>query len=446
MPKKDKQPVQEPTDMDDKENEHPSTSRTSKFKEGTMNSTNSINAPPDELWKGLEIDDMIDRFHEESLSEPAFSAATPVVRATNTTTVAQRRPAVSRLASWASDVQTPRRGVKITPEPSNAPVPATEGHFSRFSRAVSSWFNGAGVSFSALGKRKAGSEMAERRVEKTAVEKPDDVKELEERYKQMKEQGLFSPTIIGPRPVATRRQPSGIAASVPATPTPNTLSLTPVPRTPALYKTPSKRDLHKQRKLSKRVSDLEHKLQEARKELTLVLGPDNPNSVPPVPTLPPADLPPTPQTEPSISATDMSPYPEIEPPNSASKTEMISLGKVVKKRKALREGDSDADYKPVAADTDTHADTNTNYSRASDSEGSYTKRTKITPPKKLVRKKSARLSRKRSTVRVEKEHVITVKPDGIAVPDVPHIPQGVSGNRVPMSGDDGYGGFEHEMF
>ena len=199
--------------------------------------------------------------------------------------------------------------------------------------------------------------------------------------------------------------------------------------------------MHKQKKLSKRVSDLEHKLHEARRELSLALSPGNPNSVPPLPALPPADLPPTPKTNPSLSASDASP-PDV--PSTTHKMEKMGIGKVVKKRKAIREGDDDADFKPVPTESDT--DTNAHYSQASESEGPSTKRTKITPPKKLLKKKSARRMRKQSVVRAEIEQVITVVPDGVAVPDVPDIPQDVNGNRVPVSPGDGYGGFEHEMF
>lgn len=233
----------------------------------------------------------------------------------------------------------------------------------------------------------------------------------------------------------------GIAGSAPTTPTPNLLAYTPGARTPALYKTPSKRDMHKQKKLTKRVSDLEHKLHEARRELSLALGPNNPNPVPPLPALPPADLPPTPKTDPSVSASEPSP-PDV--PSTTSKMERMGIGKVVKKRKALREGDDDADFKPIPTESDT--DTNANYSHASESEGPSTKRTKITPPKKLVKKKSARKMRKQSVVRMETEQIVTVVPDGVAVPDVPHIPQDVNWERVPVSPGDGYGGLEHEMF
>lgn len=201
MPKKGKEPVE--VVEEEEENElHMALSRTSKFKEGTMNSTASIVAPPAELWKGLEMDDMIERFHEESASAPAFSAATPG----GTTT--RKRPAVSRATSGASVAQTPGARNR-TPDAGSAPVPASEGPFTRFSRAVSSWFNGA--TFSALGKRKAGSETAERRGEKNAVtDKPADVKELEERYRQMKEQGMFKPTVTtGPRTIPRTRQSNG---------------------------------------------------------------------------------------------------------------------------------------------------------------------------------------------------------------------------------------------
>jgi hypothetical protein len=217
-------------------------------------------------------------------------------------------------------------------------------------------------------------------------------------------------------------------ASMPTTPTPNFPASLPGSRTPALYKTPSKRDLSKQKKLSKRVSDLEHKLQEARRELSLALSPGNPNRHP-LPALPP-----TPKTDVSQSASEAS---STEAPVATSTKEKTGLGKIVKKRKTVREGDEDSDFKPVPTESDT--DTNNIMSHADDSEVVTTKKSK------LARKKSSRLNGKRSTTTVETEQVVTVVPDGVAVPDVPHIPQSVNGKRVTVT-PDGYGGLEHEMF
>ncbi|KAJ4287531.1 hypothetical protein N0V90_012234 [Kalmusia sp. IMI 367209] len=415
MPKvKGKQTVEQPVEMevDDKENERPATARPSKFKEGTMNSTSAIVAPPDELWKGLDIEEMIERFNEED-SAPAGSATAATATATTTTVLRKRTAAVSRAASAS---HTP----KVTPEPTSATVPATEGPLGRFSRAVASWFNGAGASFSALGKRKAGSETAEKHaVDKAAEERR---KQVEEAYRQAKEQGLLPAPKVFVRPVSRARKTSAsLTPSVPATPTPDGFA---APRTPALYKTPSKRDLHKQKKLSKRVSDLEFKLREARKELNLALGPHNPNTLPPLPV---TDLPPTPKTDPSFSASETSPHDQTipDPPATSSK-----VGKIIKKRKAT--GDSDGEFKPIPTDSDYSLDS-----------GPENKKTKLTPPKKLTRKKSSRLTKKKSVT--TKEEVVIVVPDGAGVPRVPDIPSGVPGKRVAVN-DDGYGGFEHEMF
>ncbi|KAL1602484.1 hypothetical protein SLS60_005900 [Paraconiothyrium brasiliense] len=423
MTKKVKQPVKtvEDTDQDD---ERPTTAYRSKFKEGTMDSQASIHPPPDELWEGLNIEHMIERFNQEAAAPaPTFSAAI----ATTTTvasTVTQKKPAT------ASRPASPSSGDNIPTEISAgaAPEAAPQGTFSRLSRALTSWFNGAGASFSSLGKRKADSQTAEH----SAADKSlyDRKKEVEEAYRIAKEQGLLPTPKVFVRPASRAKPTNGsLAASVPATPTPNGLTLAATSRTPALYKTPSKRDLHKQKKLSKRVSNLEHKLQEARKELSSVLGPHNPNPVPPLPTLP-SNLPPTPITNPSYSTSEYS---------------QESVGKIVKKRKASREGDTDGEYKPIPTDTDT--DTDYSHARASDSDAPSTKKTKITPPKKPSRKKSTRLTKKKtnSTQRIQKEQVVTVVPDGLAVPPIPDIPTGVKGKRVQVS-NDGYGGFEHEMF
>ncbi|KAF2443556.1 hypothetical protein P171DRAFT_432792 [Karstenula rhodostoma CBS 690.94] len=448
-------------------------------------STSNIRPPPDELWKDLNLGPMIDRFNAECLATippPAWSVADDMAAAaraagtstsTSTPTVVQQRPAAaSRTPSGTTTTTTTSH--HTTAHVALEPTPgATEGPFARLSRALTSWFNGA----SSLGKRKAGSETAEKSTPDTAAD--DRRREVEEAYRHAKEHGLLPapkilvrPALAAHRARAMNNSPaapasaisvaatststsvvanslaapsvaaisvsntstSGMfitATSVPATPTPlpNGFTLVTTPRTPALYKTPSKRDLHKQRKLSKRVSNLEHKLQEARKELSLALGPHNPNTVPPLPALP-TNLSPTPT---------MSPHLQME---AASAT--ILDFKIVKKRKTTRECHHDDEYRPIPTDTET--DTEFSLVQTSDSDAQSTKHSKVTPSKKLVKKKST-LLKKRSTSgkKLVEDDIITVVPDGVAVPPIPEIPNGVPGKRAAVN-DDGYGGLEHEMF
>ncbi|KAF9732085.1 hypothetical protein PMIN01_10014 [Paraphaeosphaeria minitans] len=417
-------------------------------------STSSIRPPPDELWKDLDLGPVIDRFNAECLATipaPAWSVAHDMAAAAASSTVAPKRPAAASRTPSATTASS-HHTTRIALEPTSA----NEGPFSRLSRALTSWFNGA----SSLGKRKAGSETAEKATSDTAA--VDRRKEVEEAYRVAKEHGLlptpkvfvrpalaahraramnsassalYSPTASATTSFVPANSPSvtsiyvtanHASTPVPATPTPNGFTFATTPRTPALYKTPSKRDLNKQRKLSKRVSDLEHKLQEARKELSLALGPHNPNPVPPLPALP----------------TNLPPTPTMSPHEAASATYLDF--KIVKKRKTALEGDHDGEYQPIPTETETETDLSV--AQTSDSDAQSTKRSRTTPSKKLVKNKYIAL-RKRSTSgkKAEKDHIVTVAPDGVAVPPVPDIPNGVKGKRAGVS-DDGYGGLEHEMF
>src|SRR5262249_39970955 len=135
-------------------------------------------------------------------------------------------------------------------------------------------------------------------------------------------------------------------------PTPAPTSLAP-PKTPTLYKSPSKKDLQKQKKLSKRVSDLEYKLAEARQELSLALGGWEP--VPPIPS----NLPSPPKTDASSSQfwseNEISPHNRAElPSNTNTSSTSSKTGKIVKKRKAT--ADNDEEFKPIPTDSDTPLD------------------------------------------------------------------------------------------
>jgi hypothetical protein len=202
------------------------------------------------------------------------------------------------------------------------------------------------------------------------------------------------------------------------------------PRTPGLYRSPSKKDLTKQKKLSKRVSDLEFKLASARKELHTVLGKELP-PVPPLPTL----IPPTPTLTPELTPT-LTPAPTPTPDTSLDTQEVqqLQVGKIVKKRKATATDDDDT-YKPVPTDSDGDV----SMSAASEPEQRSVKRAKSNTAKKLKRQSS------RQSTRLNSENAVRIVPDGKGVPDVPKIPNGVQGKKIRV-GDDGYGGLEHEMF
>jgi hypothetical protein len=209
------------------------------------------------------------------------------------------------------------------------------------------------------------------------------------------------------------------------------------PRTPTLRHTPSKKDLHKQRKLSKRVSDLEYKLASARKELQTVLY----NDVPPVPRI--SDFaPPTPDvTQSENEGKSRSATPIAAPP--------LSIGKIVKKRKATIH-DSDGEYKPIPTDSEGDLDLLSAHS-ASEAETSARSIKRVKSVKssasKSPRRTSSRLVKRFSRNNLRSEEPVTVVPDGMDVPDVPSIPREMEakGNKVKV-GDDGFGGLGHEIF
>ncbi|KAF2002969.1 hypothetical protein P154DRAFT_573379 [Amniculicola lignicola CBS 123094] len=355
--------------------------RASRFKEANMNSTSSsIRPPPGNFWRDLNIDHLIQKYNDDGSSpttQPKAEAA-PVAPASSTTT--------------------------------------HQSTFGRFSRAVTSFWKGPGLSV--LGKRKIDVAVDNEKENGKRKE------QVEQAYKEAKELGLLPTPKVFIRP-KTRGRPSGtsVAASVPTS--------------PALRKTPSKKDLHKQQKLSKRVSDLEFKLSEARKELIKVLNDENAPPVPPIPTLPltPSTAPTTPhfwsqsETEPHNFTEAITPRP--------------SRGKLIRKRKATPE-DEESDYIPKAATPETESEYNE--SDRSTKKSKLTNRANTTSPmrqKSLNTRRSTRLRKKSSTV--TKEEVFIVVPDGVTVPHIPSIPNGVQGNRVKVN-DDGYGGVGHEMF
>lgn len=421
--------------------ETPAQLRTSRFKEHT-NTASSIKPPPDALWQDLGIEDMIEKFNEESRAPPVRKGA--AAKATTPPTFGA--PTVAASKSGAPTVVAALA------------TPATnEGTFGRFSRAWTSVFGGFG---SVLGKRKAGNADAEREREKEKNVLDERKQAADEAYAALKmaqEQGLLPTPKVFVRPSATPRthkcgmlhllgdERKGLTSTVAEHIAPAT------PRTPSLYKSPSKKDLQKQMKLSKRVSDLEHKLASARKELHTVLLNDVP-PVPPLPAiLPPAPTPETSQTTTTTTTTTSQIFSEADVSQDSSSSTPTpsqqptpfkpSVGKIVKKRKATTTHDDDSTYIPVPTDSDGDISIS-----ASEPEQNRTiKRVKSQSNK---RNKSSRLTKNRKKdSRMKNEEAVIVVPDGRKVPHVPKIPAEMEreGNVVRVR-DDGYGGLGHEIF
>jgi hypothetical protein len=414
--------------------------RTSKFKEATMNSTRSIHPPPDELWQNPEIDHLIKGFDEEN------KAPAVMTKSVSSTSSSSAAPTHESTSSSAKD----------------------PGTLNRISRTIASFFGGGTFS---LGKRKAGNESAENggrsSSEKTpSLDRGDAKERAEAAYAEAKALGILPTPKVFVRPVARARGPGTggtstrsvlqnylctkmylanihTGVSAPATPSPMPHSVLNLQRTPTLYKSPSKRDLQKQKKLSKRVSDLEHRLSEARKELAMTLSPSI-ASTHPIPSLPTTMSSPPPTETPLKHVYNVNEAMEIDDDNTPP-TPSSNVGKIVKKRKALSTTDTNTEtYKPVTTDSD--------FSLDSEREPEL-KRPKATPSK-MKRKSSSRLAKKSSSTNVTttttvQEQAVVVVPDArVGVPAVPVIPKGIDGKRaaVGKGNPDGYGGFAHEMF
>jgi hypothetical protein len=414
--------------------ETPAQPRTSRFKEHT-NTTSSIHPPPDNMWRDLEIEDMIEQFNEESRAPPTRKGASRTITPPDFGAPSLVGPAV----------QTSTPGT---------PVP-TEGALNRFSRA---WHSVFGDFRNVLGKRKAGSAEAEKenkvpdKEQQVLDERKQAADQAYQARKMAQEQGLLPTPKVFVRPTAT---PRAHKTPAPSTNTAQKQHLVGVfvehtdpaftPRTPSLYRSTSKKDLVKQAKLSKRVSALELKLASARKELHNVLQTDLP-PVPPLPTnLSDTRVPSFSLTPPIFSdaSADVSQDTEATTPAPVP-TPSLSMGKITKKRKATADS-LDETYRSIPTDSEM-SDLHSEHSPEPEPPQRTIKRVKSSTSKKLKRQ-SSRLSKRlsRGELRKEKEEVVRVVPDGRNVPLMPSIPQGAEGKMSKVR-DDGYGGLEHEMF
>ena len=377
------------------ETETPARPRTSRFKEHT-NTTSSIHPPPNELWKDLGIEDMLDEFNEENAAPPA--------------------------ASKGGTRKTPIFGKPVVAPPT---APESTNTLGRFSRAFASVFG------SVLGKRKAGASDAEK--EKLVLdERKQAADEAYHALKVAQQQGLMPTPKVFRRPVVFKE---GHVVG----------NTTPAPRTPGtLYRSPSKKELVKHKKLSKRVSDLEFKLASARKELNTVLHKD----VPPVPSLPkmmmlPKEHEKEKEKEKEKASPDSSDA-ELSQDTHITTPSQTPIGKIIKKRKAISTDDErDETYKPIP--TDSEADIS--HPSARDLEPDSHARRSIKRVKSSSSTRSARLTKRQSKRDLRRDEAVRIVPDGKRVPDVPRIPAGVGGRVARVDGgNDGYGGLGHEMF
>ncbi|KAH7554783.1 hypothetical protein J3E72DRAFT_405656 [Bipolaris maydis] len=424
--------------------------RPSRFKEHT-NTNSTIRPPPEELWKDVAIDDLIEQYNEDN-AQPPVSRKTSANHAARTA-----RPAPARTNSGSSNSDRSRES--SAPAQANSASGPGEGTYARIQRAFASMFG------SVLGKRKAGSMDAERdREQQLHQQLLDERKKAAEiAYYEAKDRGLLPTPKVFVRPAMAARanlqnaekMQLGLTTELVEAATPMRIPGT--PRTPGLHHTPSKKDLQKQKKLSKRVSDLEFKLASARKELHTVLY----NDLPPAPPVP-KFAPPTPD----VTQSENEPAsPEARTSTSSNNaTAPRSMGRILKKRKTTAAAhDSDTDYKPLPTDSEGDTDmlsvpSASEYEAEHDNDNDdddepSTKHAKSSASRKKnknSKRQSSRLRNKFSRSSFKQDKPVCVVPDGVNVPDVPSLPQDVQDevkSRARKGGrDDGYGGLGHEIF
>ncbi|KAF3000903.1 hypothetical protein E8E13_008220 [Curvularia kusanoi] len=461
--------------------------RVSRFREHT-NTNSSIRAPPDELWKDFGTELLLEKFDAENEATPAVRRKRHPRQIMDKPTPMEPPTPEQRLAISQRPIATPKSRKQSD---AAATVATAEGTFGRFSRVFTSIFTGV------LGKRKAepdmhsSSDSSTSGTERTNSLAPDqatlDARKAaaEEAYALAKAQGLLpAPKIFGPRPGMPQRAWTSGGASITSTrssirvvdadsarqrgrkPLNHTFSISShhsprpplTPRTPgSVARSPSKRDLKTQKRLSKRVSSLEIKLASAKKELANVLGTDV--CFPAVPPLPPqfaaeggdaarlrggeadAEHEGPNNNEASSSPRANNPMSDDFDPLSPSRDSASLPKKLTKRRKV----------KPTSLDDSRDAEFHPDADLLSEHEDKQLKKSKSSS---RLKRTSSRLSRKvsRSSVRSSpvdreevEERVVIVRPGG-AVPPVPMVPDDVEGKRVLVEGDDGYGGLGHEIF
>lgn len=163
--------------------------RVSRFREHT-NTNSSIRPPPDELWKGLAMDALLDKYNDENDNTPAV-----------------------RKTSHPRQIMEPRTSTAGARKGSDAAatVATAEGTFGRFSRAFANVLGGV------LGKRKAGHHDAEpvANISPEQAALDERKRAAEEAYHLAKAQGLLPAPKVFVRPgMVSRAWSAGTSSSI----------------------------------------------------------------------------------------------------------------------------------------------------------------------------------------------------------------------------------------
>ncbi|KAH6642806.1 hypothetical protein C7974DRAFT_447622 [Boeremia exigua] len=429
--------------------------RVSRFREHT-NTAGSIRAPPEELWKtvGADTEALMDAYAEESTRPASGGRAKRLVWGAvkepgHTThemdeTEGLDEGDAGRKPRRIAPHRAPRKNSVVT-------LATAEGTFNRFSRAFAS------VLSSVLGKRKAADDHEDGPPADVSPEQAllDERKRAAEAaYHLAKAQGLLPAPTVYVRPgLAARAASAGTSSTSPA-------------RTPgSVARSPSKRDLSKQRRLSRRVSSLEIKLASARAELARLAGGEG-EEVPMVPPVP--DVP--------AGFDGFEAGPERGERGGGKRRRVLDDDAAVS---------SDSDAEPVEASTvlrdavqqpepqqhgppqdDLHhhdppaAEPNPNLEPEPEPDPEPQHPEPSRAPKRIRKSRAQKQKRARSRREQvphahtdEEDEVVVVRPGG-GVPPVPLLPKGVEGRRVGVFGGskgggqgqgEGEGGHEHEQ-
>lgn len=171
--------------------------RVSRFREHT-NTNSSIRPPPDELWKDVGIEGLLEKFNDENDKTPAVRKVNHPRRIMEPTG-ARKSPAGARTTATANARKQ---------SDAAATVATAEGTFGRFSRVFANVFGGV------LGKRKAGHDGAEAAVDPAQAALDERKRAAEEAYHLAKEQGLLPAPKVFVRPGMTPRAWSAGTSSI----------------------------------------------------------------------------------------------------------------------------------------------------------------------------------------------------------------------------------------
>jgi hypothetical protein len=177
--------------------------RVSRFREHT-NTNSSIRPPPDELWKDVGIEALLEKFNDENDNTPAVRRPNHPRKIMEPTGHRKSPSAAAKAAAAARAAGSAPHARKQSD--AAATVATAEGTFGRFSRVFASVFGGV------LGKRKHDATPSEGDAAQAALDERK--RAAEEAYHLAKAQGLLPAPKVFVRPGMTPRAWSAGTSSI----------------------------------------------------------------------------------------------------------------------------------------------------------------------------------------------------------------------------------------